>query len=242
VKKGTGVPPAALKHVYKKVGIYTTTLTVTDPSTGLSNVARAVSTVSASRAPTAQTKAPDIGPNSAHLGADLWTNGKATSFHFEWGTDPNHFTNITATRKAVMGASSPAQAISGLVSGTKYYFRVVATNTVGTTDGVVLSFTPNTGPKVFTVSASNIAATSVTLHGVVNTDGSDTSVWFQYGTNGDLSQETTAQDIGSVKAKQTISMNVSGLKPGTKYSFRFVAENGVGQTASKVATFTTPAA
>src|SRR5205807_2491906 len=82
----TGTPPSALKHSYKRLGIYTATLTVTDPATGLSNLARAISTVSASRAPTAITKVPDVGTTSVHLLADLWTNGKPPPFHFEWGT------------------------------------------------------------------------------------------------------------------------------------------------------------
>jgi phospholipase C/PKD repeat protein len=242
-KKGTGQPPAKLTHTFTTVGIYTTTLTVTDPTTGLSNVARAISTVSASRAPTAQTKAPDIGPTTAHLGADLWTNGKATTFHFEWGSNPDALTNITPTRSAKLGASSPAEAITGLAQGTTYYFRIVATNSVGTTIGTTLSFTPNTGPKIFGISASNITSTSVTLTGTINTAGSDTDVWWQYGTGGSLSQQTDPpQDIGSVKAKQTVTTPVTGLQPSTTYSYRFVGENGVGQTASSIATFTTTTA
>jgi phospholipase C len=241
-KTGTGLPMKKVIHTFTNVGIYTTTLTVTDPKSGLSNVARAISTVSASRAPTAQTKAPDVGADGAHLGADLWTNGKPTTFHFEWGTSPGALTHITPTRSAKLGASSPAQAITGLAQGTKYYFRIVATNAVGTTLGTTLSFTPNTGPKIFGVSASNLTAQSVTLTGTINTAGSDTQVWWQYGLGTSLGTETEPQDIGSVKAKQTISTPITGLAPSTKYSFRFVGENGVGQTASKIATFTTPAA
>ncbi|HEX4492657.1 MAG TPA: alkaline phosphatase family protein [Acidimicrobiia bacterium] len=239
---GTGKPPAALSHTFTTDGIYTTTLTVTDPATHLSNVARAISTVSASRAPTAQTKAPDVGPDSANLGADLWTNGKATTFHFEWGTDPNNLTNSTQTRSAPNGASSPGQKITGLSAGDQYYFRIVATNAVGTTNGVVLPFKTNTGPRVFTINTSNLTPTSVTMHGLVNTEGSDTQAWFEYGTNGNLSHQTAAQDIGSVKAKLSVTADVSQLTPGTTYSYRFVAENGVGQSTSDTETFTTPAA
>ncbi len=239
---GTGLPQKKLIHTFAHTGIFTTTLTVTDPKSGLSNVARAISTVSASRPPTAQTKAPDIGPQGAHLGADLWTNGKTTTFHFEWGTSPTALTHITATRQAKLGASSPAEAIAGLVSGTKYYFRIVATNAVGTTNGTILTFTPNTGPKIFGTSASNITSHSVTLTGTINTAGSDTNVWWEYGQGTSLGQSTEPQDIGSVKAKQTISTPITGLAPSTTYSYRFVGENGVGQTASKVLTFKTSAA
>jgi hypothetical protein len=34
---------------------------------------------------------------------------------------------------------------------------------------------------------------------------------------------------------------VTGLTPSTTYSYRFVAENGVGQNTSDTETFTTPA-
>ena len=42
---GTGVPPVATPHHFDHTGIFTTTLTVADPDTGLTGVARAISTV-----------------------------------------------------------------------------------------------------------------------------------------------------------------------------------------------------
>ena len=239
---GSGRPPASVAHNFTTVGIYTTTLTVTDLTTGLSNVARAISTVSASRAPTAQTKAPDVGPTSASLGADLWTNGRPTTFHFEWGTDPNNLVNITSIRTAKLGASSPAQSISGLTQGTTYYFRVVASNSVGTTNGVVLPFTPASGPKIFTVSATNIGPDQATLQGLINTEGSDTQAWFEWGPDATLGFSTPPQDIGSVRGQQTVAATITGLQPSTTYSYRFVGQNLVGQTASHIFTFNTTAA
>jgi phospholipase C len=136
---GSGTPPAALPHRYAAVGIFTTTLTVTDPITGLSDVARAISTVSASRAPTAITHPPGRGATTAHLLADVWSNGKPTTIHFEWGTSPTQLTNLTPERTVPLGASTPGQIITGLTGGA-YYFRVVATNAIGVTNGNVLSF------------------------------------------------------------------------------------------------------
>jgi hypothetical protein len=240
-KRGTGVPPAALKHSFAHVGIYTTTLTITDPSTGLSNVARAISTVSASRPPTAVTKLPDIGASSAHLLADIWYNGKPTSYHFEWGSSPTALTNITVTRTALNGASSPAQPISGLTPGVRYYFRVVASNSAGTTIGDTLSFNPSTGPKLQLLAAKSITATSAVLSGTVNPSDSETMAHFEWGLGTAIDQVTPDTDMGANKGKLPISHTLTGLAPGTKYSFRLVAVNGVGQTATTILTFTTKA-
>ena len=238
-KTGTGTPPALLKHSYKRIGIFTTTLTVTDPTTGLSNVARAISTVSASRAPTAISKLPDVGATSAHLLADLWTNGKATTYHFEWGAGPDQLTNITPTRTARNGASSPSEPISGLTQGVQYYFRVVATNSVGTTNGATIAFSPTTGPRLTIATAKSVTSTSATLSGTVNPEGSATMAHFEWGLGATIDQVTPSVDLGSGRAKLPITATISGLAPSTTYSYRLVAANGVGQTATAVLTFTT---
>jgi PKD repeat protein len=236
---GTGTPPSAQKHTYKHVGIYTAVLTVTDPATGLSSVARAVSTVSASRKPSATTKVPDVGQTSAHLLTDIWTNGKPTSYHFEWGTAPNQLTHITPTKVARMGASSPATAISGLTQGAHYFYRVVASNSVGTTVGDIVAFSPSTGPKVTLANAKSITSSSAILSGTVNPAGSPATAHFEWGLGSTIDQITPGQDMGSGKAKQPISVTISGLAADTTYSYRLVSVNGVGQTATAIKTFTT---
>lgn len=239
-KSGTGTPPSALKHKFTNVGIYTTTLTVTDPATGLSSVARAISTVSASRAPSAITKSPDVGATSAHLLADLWTNGKPTTYHFEWGTSPDALTNFTGDKKAHTGASSPAVPINGLVQGVRYYYRVVATNSIGTTVGETLSFSPSTGPKIANPKVTSLTSTSATLSGSVNPASSATVAHFEWGLGSTIDQVTPEVALGSGGAKVAMTFTIDGLLPDTTYSFRLVATNAVGQTASSIKTFTTP--
>ena len=58
---GTGVPPKSVAHTYTTPGTYTTALTVIDPTSGLSDVARAITVVSASRAPTVVTRRAEPG-------------------------------------------------------------------------------------------------------------------------------------------------------------------------------------
>jgi phospholipase C len=236
---GTGTPPAGITHDYAGLGIFTATLTVTDPGTGLSNVARAISTVSASRAPTALTKNPDVGDTSAHLLTDIWTNGRPTTYHFEWGTAPDQLTHITNTRTAANGASSPAQPISGLTTDTTYYYRVVATNSVGTTNGDVIAFTPSSGPRVTLGAASGILADQATLNGQVNPRGSAATAHFEWGLGDTIDQLTPDVDLGSGRANVLITFTLTGLAPDTTYSFRLVATNGVGSTTSTIKTFTT---
>jgi phosphodiesterase/alkaline phosphatase D-like protein len=79
------------------------------------------------------------------------------------------------------------------------------------------------------------------LSGTVNPGGSATTAHFEWGVGTTIDHLTSDQDMGTGKAKQTITATLTGLAPNTTYSYRLVATNGVGQTTSTIKTFTTPA-
>ena len=63
-----------------------------------------------------------------------------------------------------------------------YDFRIVATNSAGTTDGANQSFTTLGPPIVATNAATGVTDTTATLNGSVTPDGLATTYYFQYGT------------------------------------------------------------
>ena len=76
----------------------------------------------------------------------IYPNGSATTGYFEYGTTPDFGTQVAFPGlKAKSGPRSRYRSISGLTPGTTYYFRVVATNTVGTTYMETRTFTTSTG-------------------------------------------------------------------------------------------------
>lgn len=90
--------------------------------------------------------APSLGPVeatniqgvSALLRGAVDPGGKPTTYHFEYGTQPS-FVGALKTPAAPAGSGSGEEvaraAISGLTPGTTYYYRLVATNSDGTTVG-----------------------------------------------------------------------------------------------------------
>jgi hypothetical protein len=90
--------------------------------------------------------ASNISGTAATLAATVDPRGHSTAFAFEYGTT-NSFGLLSAVDDA--GAGSGPQAVSlpltGLAPNTTYRYRVVATNSLGTTAGTVGSFT-TTGP------------------------------------------------------------------------------------------------
>jgi hypothetical protein len=97
----------------------------------------------------------DLTTASATLVGSVNPEGKATSYHFDWGTTAA-YGNSTAPAPAGrgVGAGEVSAAIAGLTPGTTYHFRVVATNPSGTTesaDGTLTTpgaFTPSPGPSI----------------------------------------------------------------------------------------------
>ncbi|HEY2604385.1 MAG TPA: hypothetical protein VGI67_22700 [Thermoleophilaceae bacterium] len=127
--------------------------------------------------------ATNIGPLSATLNGDVNANGHATTIHFVYGTT-NKYGKRTPNQAVGAGTTAVpiAATISGLKSGTRYHFRVVATSSVGTSRSgdrsfktapptTTPSFTPNpvTFSRPFTVTGqltgTGSAGAKVTLLG-----------------------------------------------------------------------------
>jgi hypothetical protein len=91
---------------------------------------------------------------SATLTGTVTTNGLATEYGFEIGTEPNNFGPETGLG-SVSGAQSEnvSLTLNELQPGTTYYYRVTAGNADGTERGAPESFTTVGLPDLFTVPA-----------------------------------------------------------------------------------------
>ena len=90
--------------------------------------------------------ATSVGATGATLNGNVTANGLATNAWFEYGTDPN-LASSTSTSSQSVGSGTTSQsvnaALTGLTTGTTYYYRVAASNSSGTTRGSIASFIPN---------------------------------------------------------------------------------------------------
>jgi hypothetical protein len=178
---------------------------------------------------------------SAALNGSVNPHGLTTSVHFQYGTTTSYESTTAFQTKTGNTYQSVSANISGLTANTTYHFRIVATNTAGTTHGADRTFTTlgATGPPVgITNPATLIASFSATLNGSVDPHGQITMVHFEYGATIGYGL-TTAIQSKSGNTYQNVSANISGLTAGTTYHFRFVATNSSGTRYGSDRTFTT---
>jgi peptidoglycan hydrolase-like protein with peptidoglycan-binding domain len=83
------------------------------------------------------------------------------------------------------------------------------------------------------------SATTATLSGTVDPNGSDTSYAFEYGTTASFGKTTASQSAGAAAGEVAASANVSGLRPDTTYDFALVATSVAGTIVGVTQTFTT---
>lgn len=95
-------------------------------------------------------------------------------------------------------------------------------------------------PTVVTKAATNITPTSATLPAAVNANGLATSVTADYGTDTTLGSVSVSVAAGSGTSATTVPVILTGLKPGTTYTYHGTARNSAGTTAGTNLTFRTP--
>jgi hypothetical protein len=128
-----------------------------------------------------------------------------------------------------------------LAPNTRYHFRIVGTNILGTVYGSDETFTTVTStglPVAATTPATSVASFSATLNGSVYPHGLTTTVYFQYGATTGYGL-TTPADTKTGNRYQDVTANINGLTASTTYHYRIVATNSFGTRYGGDRTFTT---
>jgi phosphodiesterase/alkaline phosphatase D-like protein len=201
----------------------------------LSGLALAAGTAFAAAAPTVTLgSATEVHSTSALLNATIDPNDVKTTYHFSYG--PTATLGDNSAQKTVSGtrATKVATRLTGLQSGTTYYYSVQATNPDGTVTTHVRKF-KTTGappPAVTTGPAIINSPTSVTLTGSINTNDAATSYYFEYGTTTAFGSQQQVSTIKASGSQQAVSVTLSGLAPNTTFYYNLVASHGGANTTT----------
>ncbi len=177
----------------------------------------------------------------ATLHASVQPDERETEYHFEYGETTAYGNEVPVPGgKLPAGkaeASDPISATltSDLKIGTTYHFRVVATNSAGTTDGPDQIFTTVPPALIESESAAEVTATGATLQTEINPLGHETTYYFQYGLESCKADPSSCAkapasgiDVGSSESGQSSSVPLQGLAPDTTYHYRVLATNSLG--------------
>ena len=186
--------------------------------------------------------ASNITEQTATLNGTGTSNGASSTITFTWGTSStlSSGNNVTAAQQSPLAASATSAPvtlnITGLTGGTTYYFRVTITNSNGTANGVILSFTtPVATTTTTTTTTTTIAPQSSTTSPPVvsNSVGSlDGVVWID-------ADEDDTKDSSEVWIPG-ITVSLSGPSAGSSqvtsssgsYSFTNLAAGSYTVTAT----------
>ncbi|HPG38149.1 MAG TPA: sugar-binding protein [bacterium] len=190
-------------------------------------------------------EATDVTLTTARLNGRVNARGLPTTVKFQYGISTNYSNEVFAINSPLNGTtfSLVHVDISNLLADSLYHFRVVATNSAGTSYGDDFTFTPTAkAPVVTTFPATNVTQTTASVNGKVNANNQSTSVIFQYGTSENYGSEIYAFNSPvSGTALTNVSAEISGLTPNTIYHYRVVATNSGGKSFGDDAIFTTTA-
>jgi len=185
-----------------------------------------------------------IAEKGATLNGKVNPNGAETKMYFEYGTTTSYGSK---TSEVSVGSGTTtlekSQAISGLSANTTYHYRVVASNSAGSSHGIDRTFTTAGAPTVSGLETSEVGGLGeeATLKALVDPNGQSTTYQFEYGlSEGSLTNivPVPAGSAGNGFEPTSVDATATGLTPGTKYFVRVSATNAGGKVTSSVSTFT----
>jgi len=183
--------------------------------------------------------ASSVSTTGARLNGRVNPNGHSTTWHFDYGTSASYGASTPSHGAGSgTGTASVSAALSGLAPGTTYHFRLIASNSSGTTAGADQTFTTVATPVVATGSAG-VGVTTASLNGTVDPRNHTTTWYFEYGTTTGYGSRTPGQRADANTGSRAVSAGVSNLAPGTTYHFRIVATSSSGTSRGADVAFAT---
>lgn len=183
---------------------------------------------------------------SVQIGGYIHPSGSATAAYVEYGTSAL-FGQTTASVDLGAGNApvSFTRTLTGLLPGTKYFYRLVGSNAGGVTYGGTYSFSTllNAPSAPVSGNATSVGVASAVLHGVITPTGVDTFVSFQFGTTASANQYGTIEGyVGNGTTAIPVQVLINSLAPATTYYYRIVARTASGTVLGNVLSFTTTSA
>jgi hypothetical protein len=173
---------------------------------------------------------------SAVLNGTVNPNGSSTTYFFQWGLTNGYGDN---SKPSSAGHGTTAVSVkataAGLIPGTTYHYRLVATNGSGTSLGRDRTFKTagHPPPGVVTGPATALNSKGATLTGAVNPSGQSTTYWFNWGSTASYGQQTFHQTLSATSAPTNVAGSLQGLlAPGTIYHYQLVASHGTAAATS----------
>jgi YVTN family beta-propeller protein len=188
--------------------------------------------------------ATNVGTSSAKLNGLVDPNNNLATATFQFGLTTAYGSSVDAGPAPGMGDDPVAVSatISGLAPNQTYHYRLVAMNSVGTTNGDDLTFTTGAIPPAVTTGlSSNVTSTEATVGGTVNPNGAAvTSAVVEFGLTTSYGTSVNVLPApGNGSAPVSVAATLSGLSPGTTYHYRVTATNQAGAGSGEDRTFTT---
>lgn len=207
-------------------------------------VAVAASPASALSPSVETTAASGIGETGATLNGKVNPNGLETKYFFEYGTTTSYGSK-TSEVSAGSGSSAveKSQSIGSLTKNTVYHYRIVASNSSGTSQGADQTFTTAGPPEVTLLSATvENSGKEATLKAWVDPNGQSTTYQFQYGPDSEPLTEFAPEPAGSAGSSFNggwVSYKITGLTPGHEYYWQADVKNAGGTQAKNGPAFRT---
>jgi len=177
-----------------------------------------------------------ISAESAQITAHVHSGAFSASFGVEYGK--TNSLGLTETSDSQVSANSTDFLyihLSNLEPETTYYWRGISTNSSGSFDSPIKTFTTLKAPVVSTQSAISITDSSVTIVGDISPDLWNYDLEFIYGTDNSLSNtidQTSPDYVYGVydgvidTSNRNVTASLSGLLPNTTYYYKLRATTG----------------
>jgi hypothetical protein len=202
--------------------------------------AGATRSLTTSAGPLATTGVPQLTGVTVVLTGSVDPVGRATSWWFELGPTTSYGSStVVRSAGSGRGAAAVSETLAGLTPGTEYHARLVARSSAGTTRGADVVFRTAGVPTVGRASAWGISLTRARIGVDVTTNGLASRVWVELTRRGVVVSRSATVAAASSASPTRLSIGLAGLRPGTRYGFRVVAENGAGTATGTTASFGT---
>lgn len=176
-------------------------------------------------------------PYEERLEATVNANNETTSCEFEYGETVSYGLKAPCEQATLEGGEQGVGVtVTRLFPGTVYHYRVVLENTGQERGyGADEQFTTAAlqAPVIESESSSSTTPFATTLEAQVNPGYENTACEFEYGTSSVSEHRATCSPPNLEGGAQGVSLQLTGLTPGTTYHFRVLTRNATGETAGE---------